>query len=239
MDRREWLTLIGAAGAAFVPAEADAQNHGGAKAKEADNPVGTGHAHFCGIHVAKKDPKIQIITQHYCTAHQAGHDGDAIYQCLLYDSVKPGAKLLGVEYIISNDRYQKLPDSEKKYWHPHSYEVLGGGLIAPSMEPEAERAFMKGLLTTWGKTWHTWPDPTTDVPIGEPMLVWSLTGDGQVDPKVVETRDREFKISTAAVSARRQKDIGYQLPRVSLPKSVDQVGRMWTDEGDDKPTPLR
>ena len=31
--------------------------------------------------------------------------------------------------------------------------------------PEAdEKRFMKTLLTTWGKAWHTWPDPTTAVP---------------------------------------------------------------------------
>lgn len=239
MDRREWLTLMGAAGAALVPADADAQDHGGGKAKDADSPLSAAHAHFCGIHVAKMNPKLQFITQHYCTAHSGGHDDDAIYQCLLYDSVKPTAKLLGVEYIISNDRYKKLPDAEKKFWHPHSYEVLGGGLIAPAMTPDEERAFMKGLLTTWGKTWHTWPDPTTDVPMGVPMLIWSLTGDGQVDPNLLATRDREFKVSTEDVGARRRKEIGYQLPHVSPPKSVDQIGRMWTDEGDDTPTPLK
>jgi hypothetical protein len=32
-----------------------------------------------------------------------------------------------------------------------------------------------------GKAWHTWPGPSTAVPVGEPLLPWSLTGDGQAD----------------------------------------------------------
>jgi len=43
--------------------------------------------------------------------------------------------------------------------------VLRGGLIAPSMKPEDEMKFMKHILTTWGKTWHTWPTVTA-VPMG-------------------------------------------------------------------------
>ena len=44
-------------------------------------PTGNHHLHFCGIHVAKKDPRIQIVTQHYC-----GMVGKGMHQCLLYDS---------------------------------------------------------------------------------------------------------------------------------------------------------
>ena len=104
-------------------------------------------AHFCGIHIAKTNPKFQIITQHFCMSRS-----EEMHQCLLYDSNEKNAKLLGVEYIISDRLYRELPDAEKKYWHPHAYEVLAGGLIAPSMKPEDEQTFMKALLTTWGKS---------------------------------------------------------------------------------------
>ena len=57
---------------------------------------------------------------------------------------------------------------------------------------------MKGLLLTWGKTWHTWPDPTTMMPMGAPMLMWSLMGDGQANARVVAARDKEFGVRTAA-----------------------------------------
>jgi hypothetical protein len=78
--------------------------------------------------------------------------GKGMHQCLLYDSIGKNARLLGVEYIVSDEIFQKLSDVEQRDWHPHTYEVPGGGLIAPSMKPDDEMAFMKGLLTTWGKT---------------------------------------------------------------------------------------
>jgi hypothetical protein len=238
MERREWLALVGTIGAGFTVSETRAADH--ATSKGGDTPLAGPHAHFCGIHIAKKDPSFQIVTQHYCTAHTAeGHKSEQLIQCLLFDSRGKNARLLGVEYIISNERYVALPDTEKKFWHPHSYEVLGGGLIAPGMDAEAERNFMKGVLTTWGKAWHTWPDPTTDVPIGEPLLIWSLTGDGHVNEQVVSRRDREFGVSTVATGARRRKEIGYEAPQVSPPRSMDQLGRMWTDSGEDTPSRLK
>ena len=159
-----------------------------------------------------------------------------MFQCILFDSSEKNAKLLGVEYIISDEQYRKLADAEKKYWHPHTYEVLAGGLIAPGMPAEKEREFMKAIMTTWGKTWHTWPDPQTDLPTGEPLLVWALTGDGQADEKVIAARDEQFKVSTPKIREQRIKDIGYKVPQVPLPKSIDDIGRQWTEKGEDKPT---
>lgn len=194
-------------------------------------PVKAMHHHFCGIHIAKNDPKFQLIVQHYCAPL-----GEQMHQCLLFDSTEKNAKLLGVEYIVDDKLFRSLPDREKKYWHPHTYEVLGGGLIAPALSEDDETKFMKALLTTWGKTWHTWPDPATAVPLGEPLLMWALTGDGQEDRAVVARRDRMFKVSMASIRKRRVKAIGYEVPQVPLPKSRDTVGRQWTADGDDRPT---
>ena len=47
------------------------------------------------------------------------------------------------------------------------------------MDPKAEMDLMEFVLTTWGKAWHTWPKPTDDVPMGDPMLIWSLMGPGR------------------------------------------------------------
>ena len=155
---------------------------------------------------------------------------------MLYDTNAKNAKLLGVEYIISDAAYRKLPDEEKKYWHAHTYEVLGGGLIAPGMPAEDEAKFMKMILPTWGKAWHTWPDPKSPVPMGEPMLIWSLMGDGQVDPAVVAARDKEFKVDSKAIGEARVKSLGMEVPNVPAPNSMDFIGRQWTASGEDKPT---
>ena len=151
--------------------------------------------------------------------------------------MEKGAKLLGVEYIVSGKLFQTLPAEEKKYWHPHTYEVLSGGLIAPAMGAEEEAKFMKGLLTTWGKSWHTWPDPTTPVPVGEPLLMWALTGDGQEDKKMIVERDKQFGVSTAEIRKKRVEAVGYDVPAVPQPKDLDAIGRQWTAAGEDKPMP--
>lgn len=233
MDRREMFGLLGAFGAS-LPGECAAHD-----AKAEGGPLTGPHAHFCGIHIAKSNPKFQLVTQHYCAAHSGGGSEDAMFQCVLFDTTGKNAKLLGVEYIVTDAAYRQLPDDEKKYWHAHTYEVLGGGLIAPGMKPDDEMNFMKMILTTWGKAWHTWPDPKSPVPMGEPMLIWSLMGDGQVDPKVVAARDKEFGCDTAKIRDARGKAIGFEVPKVALPKDMNALGRQWTDTGDDKPTKMK
>jgi hypothetical protein len=226
MDRRQWLSALGAisAGVSLSDEAEAAEGHGRRAADE--GPLAGPHAQFCGIHMAKKNPKLQFITQHYCAVH-SGDGHDDMFQCVLFDSTGKNARLIGVEYLISDAAYRKLPAEEKKYWHAHTYEVLGGGLIAPGMTPEEERKFMKMILPTWGKAWHTWPDPQTAVPMGEPMLIWSLMGDGQVDDKLSTARDKEFGCSTAAIRAARGKEFGLEVPNVAPPKSLDSIGRQW------------
>ena len=197
-------------------------------------PIRNHDLFFCGFHVAKKNPKFQVTTMHYCGMR--GEGDQEMHQCLLYDSAGPGAKLLGVEYIVADQVFRSLPDEEKKYWHPHTYEVLAGGLIAPSMKPEDEQTFMKALLTTWGKSWHTWPDPKTPIPMGEPLLMWAVTGDGQIDQDVIAARDKQFHVNGTQIREHRCQSIGLEVPKVSLPRSIEQIGRQWTDEGEDKPT---
>lgn len=235
IDRRKMMGAVGAMGTGLISSTEAADGHG---SKAGDGPMSKAHFHFCGIHMAKKNPKIQFITQHYCTAHSGGKAGD-VFQCVLFDGTGTNAKLIGVEYLISDEAYRKLPDEEKKFWHAHTYEVLGGGLIAPSMTPKEEMDFMKVVLNLWGKAWHTWPDPSTAVPIGEPLLIWSLMGDGQVDEKLLATRDKDFKVDTAKIQAVRVKEFGLQPPNVSVPKDMDTIGRKWNDRGEDKATPAK
>jgi hypothetical protein len=241
MNRRELFGAVGAAGAGLTLGGATllAHDHGGENggANKFMAPISNHHLFFCGFHVAKKNPKFQVTTMHYCGMR--GEGDHAMHQCLLYDSVGPGAKLLGVEYIVSDKLFRSLPDEEKKYRHPHAYEVLSGGLIAPGMASEDELKFMKVILNTWGKTWHTWPDPTTPVPLGEPLLIWSLTGDGQADKELVAERDKQFGVSTVKLGAERVAAIGYQVPQVPPPKSIATIGRQWTATGEDRATPWK
>jgi len=69
--------------------------------------------------------------------------------------------------------------------------------------------------------------------------MWAVTGDGQLDETVLESRDTQFNVKAADIRQKRGQSIGWQVPKVSLPRSVDQVGRQWTDDGEDEPTPRR
>lgn len=192
-------------------------------------PLDAAHLYLCAFHVAKEKPSFQIEAHHYCAP--AGQD---VHQCLIYDGKGADAKLLGTEYIISDEIYRKLPEAEKKYWHPHAYEILAGQLVAPDLPKMGDDVF-PGLITTWGKTWHTWPDPSTEVPLGAPLLMWSANGDGQVGQALIDGRDKQFGIKTSEIRERR-KSFGYAVPNVPPPKSADDLGRQWTASGEDKPT---
>lgn len=232
MDRRNWLSSLGIAGVgATLAGTASADDHGTTAMNDKYMAAAKGfHHHFCGIHAAKNNPKFQVITQHYCIL------GEKVHQCLLFEKCDAGAKLLGLEYIISDAAYRTLDDKEKALWHPHAYEVMGGGLTAPGLSEEKELEFMGVIMTTWGKTWHTWPDPKTEYPIGEPLLMWSLGGDDQVIPDLVAARDKQFNVDVKKVREVRAKKFGFEVPKVSFPKTMSEVGRQWTNTGDDKPT---
>lgn len=54
-----------------------------------------------------------------------------IRQCLIYDSPKPNARLIGVEYMVTPRLYETLPREERRLWHSHEFEVKSGMLVMP------------------------------------------------------------------------------------------------------------
>jgi len=57
---------------------------------------------------------------------------------------------------------------------------------------------MKKLVTTYGKTWHTWQiDRGDKLPLGVPKLMMGFTADGQNDSKLVAQRDKNLGTDTA------------------------------------------
>jgi hypothetical protein len=68
----------------------------------------------------------QVEAHHYC-----GCPSDEFRQCVIYDSDKPDARLIGIEYIISRRLFQGLPQEEKKLWHSHKFEVGVGMACRP------------------------------------------------------------------------------------------------------------
>ncbi|KAF9365869.1 hypothetical protein BGX34_007818 [Mortierella sp. NVP85] len=166
---------------------------------------------LCGMHLFPNDPKRQTIAYHYC--HVIDEDRR---QCLLYDSNSENAKLVGVEYVISEKLFKELDNDEKKYWHSHKYEVESGllVLVAKPMVPESvvkatEMAPLQGLVNTYGKAIQLWPvddqgECSSHVPTGPPQLLMSFTRDEQINVGLLHKRDQAMGISTAEKRKERE-----------------------------------
>jgi hypothetical protein len=175
-----------------VPPGTVVGSEAGAKPLPGESPLSAIGEHVCGLHFYSGDMNRQVIAQHYCS-----HVSRDIRQCVIYDSDKRHARLVGIEYIISSKLFEELPSEEKKLWHNHVYEVKSGQLIAPQVPESAEMEAMKGLVGTYGKTWYTWQvDRGDKVPLGIPQLMMAFTADGQVHPQLLAERDAEYGISS-------------------------------------------
>jgi uncharacterized protein DUF1264 len=183
----------------FIAAAAVAQSSEKTKSAAPNFPPITDiHAHVCGIHFYNGDMSRQVIAEHYCA-----HLSNEVLECVIYDSDKPGARLIGIEYIVSAKIFESLPAEEKKLWHSHNYEVKSGVLTAPGMADAAEKDLMKVLIGTYGKTWHTWQvDRGDKLPLGIPQLMMGFTADGQAKANIVAERDKLYGSSNAKKAAR-------------------------------------
>lgn len=152
----------------------------GSKTFQTFPPLQDIHFHLCGAHGYSGDMQGQVEAHHFCH-----HINEDFAQCVIYDSNKPSAKLIGIEYVISKRLYENLPEEEKKLWHSHVNEVKGGSLTAPSVPVKAEREFMKEFVGTYGKTFHTWRVDQHNFPFGIPQLMMAFTKNEQISDKMV------------------------------------------------------
>jgi Protein of unknown function (DUF1264) len=164
----------------------------GAEMLQGEGPINAIHQHVCGFHFYADDMKRQVRAHHYCS-----HQNEEVLQCVIYDSHGKDARLIGIEYIISEALFKSLPEEEKKLWHSHRYEVMSGQLIAPGVPGVAEKEVMQKLVTTYGKTWHTWQiDRGDKLPLGLPKLMMGFTADGQADVNMILKRDKDLGTNT-------------------------------------------
>ncbi|WP_129134753.1 OBAP family protein [Luteimonas sp. YGD11-2] len=162
-------------------------------------PIDAINAYLDGFHFYNGRMEAQMEAHHYCS-----HLNEDVIQCVIYDGNVGDAKLMGVEYIVSERLFAALPESEKPLWHSHSYEVKSGTLVAPGIPEIAEDELMEKLVGTYGKTWHTWhTDLDKELPYGVPQLMMGFTADGQSDPAMVAARDERLGVDGHAKRERR------------------------------------
>ncbi|KAF2859975.1 DUF1264-domain-containing protein [Piedraia hortae CBS 480.64] len=160
-------------------------------------------AHLNAFHTYASEPGVRSVeANHYCA-----HLNDDVRQCILYDSDKPNARLIGVEYMIKPHLFEKLDDEEKKLWHSHVFEVKSGMLFLPKPEGVSKEEWekeelkeMEQVVTLYGKVYHLWQvDRGDELPLGPAMLMTSFTEPGQFKDwdGAVGGRDRRFGIDSA------------------------------------------
>lgn len=145
-----------------------------------------------------------VESYHFCS-----HVRKDLRQCLIYDSCTPGARLIGVEYMIPKEKYETLPPEEQKLWHSHEFEVQSGMLILPTPESHGgysdkweklETQAMTEVVGLYGKTFHTWQvDRGDEIPLGLPKLMGSLTEYKQLDiDEALKGRNERFQVDHRA-----------------------------------------
>lgn len=198
----------------------------GAKLLQSRPPLGQLDVYLVGFHPMKDNPSVQMEAHHYC--HQVNED---FAQCVLFDGNTKDAQMNGVEYIVSEKMFNSLPPDEKKYWHPHNFEILSGELIAPGLPDAAEHSLMAQKMNSYGKTWHFWMTDShgkavDKLPLGVPHLAWSFNHDGEIDTAMVSSRDERLTVRTEEKRKQRSDLSQYAHPqtgvnaiRKSFPKS--------------------
>ncbi len=186
----------------------------GAEVLQDKRPLKKFNAYLDGFHFYNGNINAQMEAHHYVS--QLNED---VHQAIIFDGNEIDAKIMGVEYIISEKLFKTLDEEEKKLWHSHHYEVKSGALIAPGIPDIAEHELMENLVSTYGKTIHTWhTDQQNALPIGSPMIMMGFTKDGQIHPELLKARDERFNVSTEEIKKRRED--------IPMP-DVDQMANAW------------
>ena len=144
---------------AMRPAAARADGHAGAASTGPKAPIQEVlHCPlvFAGVHLLKDLPERSQVAYHFCKPVN-----EDLNQCVLYDGIGPDARLIGIEYLVSDAVYQKMPTEEKAYWHDHKYEVDNGLLKSMIQSGDEEKQTLAKVRTLWGKVYHTWASGTS------------------------------------------------------------------------------
>jgi hypothetical protein len=167
----------------------------GAAVLQTSAPLRGFDVYVVGFHCVKGEPDVQMEAHHFCKVVNA-----EMLQCVLFDGNTADANLIGIEYIVSERLFDSLPEDEQASWHPHNHEVFSGELVAPGLPIAVETELMGHLVNSYGKTWHTWhstpmgSQPAHDLPVGDPMLMWSFNREGEVDSALQQDRNQAMRI---------------------------------------------
>lgn len=111
---------------------------------------------------------------HYCKLSES-----IVAVCQLYDGEGADAKLAQIEFIITENQYDQLPDKEKPSWHNHAVELTPqrGAPEFVDLPPGVNGTeLLSTLQTTYGKVITVW-EPNEELPQSEPYAFWVDLGE--------------------------------------------------------------
>lgn len=122
------------------------------------------NAHAVGIRHIYGSPDLEA--HFYCKMNEK-----IMTTCQIYDNDSPNATLIGVEYIISPEDFNSLPNEEKPHWYIINQSLAErANLRIPELSPEESQKALSGFLGTYGKLILTW-NPQNQLPSSLPQLV--------------------------------------------------------------------
>eukprot|EP00850_Spirogloea_muscicola_P003457 SM000014S00245 [mRNA] locus=s14:238560:240103:+ [translate_table: standard] len=168
-------------------------------------PINQISSHVCTWALYSQDLGRKIQTHHHCARLN-----EDFMQCVVYDNDQANARVIGVEYIVSDKLFANLPEEEKKLWHSHYYEIKTGLWMNPGVPETVQQQELKALAKTYGKFWLTWQFDRGDrLPLGPPSLMVSPQAEeaGQIPAHMIAARDEQYGISTAEKAESRKNSI--------------------------------
>jgi Protein of unknown function (DUF1264) len=106
------------------------------------------------------------VAHHWCKTVAGG-----LFECQIYDSDAPDARLVEVETIVSPAVYNSFSPSEQALWHSHKVEIPKVNATLPDMTPAEAAKTLATISDTYGKVFMLW-DPATNLnPVGMPTVV--------------------------------------------------------------------
>lgn len=126
----------------------------GAAQQAAPTPAGGYTIHVTAPHLYQGHES--GLVHHFCKPIAQ----DPVIVCQLYNSMDPGAPLMGIEYIVAKSltRPKVSLGTWNSNFHDHAIEIAGGRVKVLDQSPEDAKKTADLVATTDGIIFHLWPD---------------------------------------------------------------------------------
>ena len=146
------------------------------------------------------------IAYHYCSP------GPRVTQCSLYDGLGKGAKLFGVELVVSADVYRTFTADEKGLWSSHLTSIKEGVLVHPFLSEKDDLKSLQSGVTTYGKVINFFA-PNSDLPFDVAQAGYGIVNKAQLNTitSLAKQMDKDANLRTTYVqrAATRQKSLTF------------------------------